>query len=158
MSTQAKLHVEGVTGRGITQFGFRDFAVLVLSVYVLLALAFQSFGQPDPLVHVLLDRIDFLICIFFLMDFAIRFANAPSKWRFMRWGWIDLLSSIPIWDPLRLGRAVRAVRILRVLRVIRSGRQLMRLLFRRRVQATVGNGCTRSDDPGECEFRCGAHF
>lgn len=138
IATEAKLHASGVRSQELTQFGIRDLAVLVLSAYVLIALTFQTFGAIEPAVHVILDRIDFAICVFFLIDFAIRFSKAPSKGRFLRWGWIDLISSIPVWDPLRLGRAVRVVRILRVLRIIRSGRQLMRLLFRRRVQATVG--------------------
>ena len=120
-----------------THFGLRDIAVLVLSILVLAAIAVQSLFQLDPDVETLLDRIDFFICIFFLVDFAIRFKQAPSKLAYMKWGWIDLISSIPVWDPLRWGRGLRVVRILRILRALRSGRHLVRLLYRNRAKATI---------------------
>jgi voltage-gated potassium channel len=119
------------------QFGFRDIAVLVLSIYVLLALLAQALLPLAPAVATLLDRIDFFICLFFLVDFGIRLHHARSKKSYLKWGWIDLISSIPVWDPLRWGRAIRIVRILRVLRVFRSGRHLLSLLYRNRSQATL---------------------
>lgn len=119
-------------------FGVRDIAVLVLSFYVLVALLAQSLASLDPEVSMLIDRIDFFICLFFLADFAIRFHRARSKWDYMKWGWIDLISSIPVWDPLRWGRALRVIRILRVLRAFRSGRHLLALLFRNKTRATIG--------------------
>ena len=38
----------------------------------------------------------------------------------LRWGWLDLLSSVPAVDFLRIGRAARILRILRILRGIRT--------------------------------------
>ncbi len=38
----------------------------------------------------------------------------------MKWGWIDLLSSIPLVDPFRWGRLARIVRILRFFRTMKS--------------------------------------
>jgi voltage-gated potassium channel len=85
----------------------------------------------------LLDQIDTVVCAVFLIDFGRRFRRAPSKWRFMRWGWIDLLSSIPAWDPLRWGRAARVFRILRVMRSFRSLRYLLAFLYRDRSKGTI---------------------
>src|SRR5688500_8717142 len=49
---------------------------------------------------------DFVVCLIFLADFIWRFARAKNKAAFMKWGWVDLLSSIPLVDPLRWGRAL----------------------------------------------------
>jgi voltage-gated potassium channel len=121
----------------IAEFGFRDITILVLSVYVIAALLIQAVFPLDPSLELLLERVDFFVCIIFLADFAIRFRGAPSKLRFMRWGWIDLLSSIPLWEPLRWGRSVRVVRILRVLRAFRSMRHLFAFLYRDRAKGTL---------------------
>jgi voltage-gated potassium channel len=121
----------------IAEFGFRDITILVLSVYVIAALLIQTVFPIDPSLELLLERVDFFVCIIFLADFAIRFRQARSKLRFMRWGWIDLLSSIPLWEPLRWGRSVRVVRILRVLRAFRSMRHLFAFLYRDRTKGTL---------------------
>ena len=52
----------------------------------------------------------------------------------MRWGWIDLLSSIPTLEYFRPGRALRLVRLLRILRAFRSLKHLTNHVFRRKVQ------------------------
>jgi hypothetical protein len=69
---------------------------LVLSIYILGALVIQTLFQLSPETTELLDEIDFLICFFFLYDFFIRFYKAKSKLQFLKWGWIDLISSIPV--------------------------------------------------------------
>lgn len=72
-----------------------DVVILVLSVYVLASLMVETFGKlPSNMTH-LLSIIDNFICYIFLADFAYRFYKAPNKLQFMKWGWIDLVSSIP---------------------------------------------------------------
>jgi len=123
------------TSDGATRFGFLDIAVLVLSVYVLAALFAETCFTLAPAVSTLLQRIDLAVCVFFLADFGIRFRRAPSKLAFLRWGWIDLLASIPAYDFLRWGRLVRVVRIIRVLRALRSARHLATMLYRARTRS-----------------------
>ena len=89
-----------------------------------------AFHVP-PEVSLLLDRIDTFVCVIFLADFALRFRRAPSKLAFMKWGWIDLISSIPAYDFLRWGRMVRVIRILRA---FRSARHLVAFLYLRRTR------------------------
>ena len=120
------------------QFGFLEITVLVLSVYVLGALLAQTALHLPPEISTLLDRIDSLICVVFLGDFVVRFRRAPSKLAFMKWGWIDLVSSIPAYDFLRWGRMVRLVRIVRILRAFRSARHLTAFLYRNRTRSLVG--------------------
>ncbi len=98
---------------------FLDSLILLLSIYVLAALLIQESMELDAETLLFLLYADTLICLVFLIDFAIRFAKADNKSAFMRWGWIDLLSSIPMIDPLRYGRIVRVIRILRALHASR---------------------------------------
>ena len=120
------------------QLGFLDITVLVLSVYVLGALSFQAAFHLSPEVNVLIDRIDFLVCVVFFADFCIRFCRAPSKLSFLKWGWIDLVSSIPAFDFLRWGRLVRVILIIRILRAFRSTKHLIAFLYRNRAKSLIG--------------------
>lgn len=106
--------------------------LLVLSVYVLGALFAQTFWTLDAEIVRLLDWADTAICVVFLSDFVYHLATAPDRRAYLKWGWIDLVSSIPTVDMLRWGRAVRMLRILRVLRAVRSVRTLLAIVFARR--------------------------
>lgn len=107
--------------------------ILVLCCLVLLQLAIEAFLHVPPEVHEILLRVDLFVCAFFFVDFLIQFKNAPSRWRYMvTWGWIDLLSSIPLVSAVLWGRAARALRILKLLRGIRSARDLIRYLINQR--------------------------
>ena len=94
--------------------------LLFLSIYVLLAILLEVFWVTDPEIKKVLQYIDFFICLFFLSDFLVCFFSAKSKLEYMKWGWIDLISSIPAIDPLRWGRVSKVVRIIRYLRTIKS--------------------------------------
>lgn len=85
----------------------------------------------------LLDQIDTGICIYFLFDFFLRFYLAPDKLKFLQWGWIDLLASIPALNWFRLGQVVRVVRILRMVRAFRSMREFLTYIFRDRANGTL---------------------
>lgn len=106
--------------------------LLVLSVYVLGALFAQTFWTLDAEIVRLLDWADTAICVVFLGDFVYHLTTAPNRRAYLKWGWIDLVSSIPTLDLLRWGRAVRVLRILRVLRAVRSVRTLLAIVFARR--------------------------
>lgn len=110
--------------------------LLVLSVYVLGALFVQTVFPLSPETNQLIDRIDFFICLIFIYDFFSRLSRAKSKLAFLKWGWIDLIASIPMFDALRWGRLVRVIRVLRILRAFRSTKLLLEFLFRNRAQGT----------------------
>ncbi len=96
--------------------------LVILSLYVLAALSIESLIIEDPEIKSVLQTIDTTICLIFFLDFLHSFFSAPDKKVYMRWGWIDLVSSIPMIDPLRWGRVARIIRIFRVFRVLRSFR------------------------------------
>jgi len=108
--------------------------VLVLSVYVLLSLLVDTIFKVPAESSKVLDLVDNAICVFFLIEFAIRFYKADSKLKFMKWGWIDLISSIPNVDFLRAGRTLRLIRLLRILRAFRSTKHLVTHVFQNRAQ------------------------
>lgn len=106
--------------------------LLVLSVYVLGALFAQTVWTLPSEVVRLLDWADNAICVVFLGDFVHHLLTAPDRKAYLKWGWIDLVSSIPTLDALRWGRAVRVLRILRVLRAVRSVRTVLTIMFAKR--------------------------
>ena len=110
--------------------------ILVLSVYVLIALFIQGMFELSDEMDSLLMKIDFVICLVFQADFFHRLYQAPSKAAFLRWGWIDFVSSIPMLTTSRAGIAFRAVKIFRILRAFRSVKVLMQYLMRNRTHNT----------------------
>jgi voltage-gated potassium channel len=114
--------------------GALNIVVIVLSIYVLLALLVDTFFKLPTETSRLLDQVDNAICIFFLLEFLIRFIKAEKKLVFMKWGWIDLISSIPTFNFLRAGRALRLIRLLRILRAFRSTKHLVSHIYRNRPQ------------------------
>ncbi len=115
--------------------------VLVLSVYVLLALIVDTIFTVPQEIGVILDLVDNGICIFFLIEFAVRFYKAENKLKFMKWGWIDLISSIPNVDFLRAGRTLRLIRLLRILRAFRSTKHLVNHVFQNKAQGAFTTVC-----------------
>lgn len=109
--------------------------MLVVSLVALGIVGAQTMLQLDPGTHAILASADFVVCAIFLADFVHQLVTAPSRWGyFVRWGWIDLLSSIPMLDAFRAARAVRILRILRILRAARSARILADFVLHRRAQ------------------------
>ncbi len=101
-----------------------------LGIYVLFALAAQTLLPLSESTSAILDHIDNLVCLIFFADFFINLYLAPSKLQYLKWGWIDLISSIPMVDALRAGRIARMIRILRAFRGIRSARFVAEHLVR----------------------------
>ena len=118
--------------RAAERLGLLQIVTLILSVYVLLALLIQATVKLSADTIQILDRIDFFVCLVFLTDFFVRFYRAPSKAKFLKWGWIDLISSIPMLDIFRVGRVVRIVRVFRILRAFRSTKYLVIYFLQRR--------------------------
>ena len=111
--------------------------ILVLSLYVLISLIVTTFFVLSDEVTVLLNYVDNLICIIFLVDFAIRFKKANNKLVFMKWGWIDLISSIPYIDFLRAGRVLRLIRLIRVFRAFKATKLIFEHINRNKKQSAL---------------------
>lgn len=95
--------------------------ITIISILSLGIIASDTFFVTDPNIVAVIHYIDTGICLVFFIDFLYQLYNAPNRWRyFYTWGWIDLLSSIPMVDELRAGRIIRIYRLIRVLRCIKT--------------------------------------
>jgi voltage-gated potassium channel len=114
--------------RDSCQTAVRDFAnprelawqslILLCSIFTLLGIAATTFSPlPAPVASAILVA-DAGVCIIFLMDFIVQMRCSQNKWRyFVTWGWIDLVSSIPLLaEPYLWGRLARLIRIARLFR------------------------------------------
>ena len=119
------------------KLGFLNLIIIVLSVYVLAALLVDTFFSLPKEIHDLLQIIDDGICLIFLYEFFSRLLKSENKLSFMKWGWIDLISSIPALPFVRFGRLFRLIRLFRILRAFRSVKVLSQHVFRNRVQGTM---------------------
>lgn len=113
--------------------------ILFLSVYILGALLIGVIVDLPPETQKLLQIFDFAICIVFFLDFCVQFYQAESKLKFMRWGWVDLVASIPMIDIFRIGRLLRFVRILRVVKAFKSLKDFLDSYFENKAQGTLNS-------------------
>jgi voltage-gated potassium channel len=116
------------------QLGLLNLVVFVLSVYVLLSILVDTIFILPKETSILLTYIDNAICVFFFAEFCARFYKAENKAVFMKWGWIDLISSIPAVSYLRAGRVLRLIRLLRLIRAFRSTQMFVNHVFRNRAK------------------------
>jgi voltage-gated potassium channel len=122
-----------------SELGPFQLVILLLSFVALGALVAELVVVVPPEAARLLRWIDNLVCVFFLYDFVTRFRRAESKLQFMKWGWIDLLASIPEVNVLRWGRLFRVFRILRLILVFRSVRDFLGVLFASRTRGGIAS-------------------
>ncbi len=116
------------------RLGIFELAILPLTVLVLSALVIDTVAALPKGIAQILHWMDTAVCGIFLVDFGIRFYRAESKLVFMKWGWIDLVASIPNLDVLRWGRMVRVLRVIRLLRGVRSVHRVLRMVFEDRLE------------------------
>lgn len=110
--------------------------MLVLCIYALGVLAVQTAAKLRPETRDILDLADYAVCVIFFVDFLIDLWRASDRRKYLfTWGWLDLLSSIPIFHITRWARAARVVRIFRLLRGLRAARILTVVVVKRRVQS-----------------------
>lgn len=121
------------------ELGPFQLALFVLSVLLLIGLAAEMLLPVPREVTRLVFFIDTAVCGLLLIDFTWRFARARSKLLFLRWGWLDLIASIPAIEALRWGRLFRIVRIVRLVIALRSFRRLLTMLVGTRRQTGLAS-------------------
>jgi len=112
--------------------------MLFLSVFALLFLAVQTFLTVDTRGASLMTMVDHLLCAVFFADFLLQLARTRPRRDYLKWGWLDLLSSIPVFPEFRIARLARVIRIIRVLRAARASKHMLRFVLLHRVRSTFG--------------------
>jgi len=110
--------------------------MLILSLHVVVSSLIRFVFTLPGNVTEILTSVDNIICLFFFSDFVIRFKQAENKLQFMKWGWIDLLSSVPMVEQLQFIRIIRIARIIRAIQHIRSSKIVFTMIFEHRFKAT----------------------
>jgi hypothetical protein len=84
--------------------------MLILSIFAIALLSFDLIFTVNQNERTIIEYADTLICGFFFLDFLIILFRSDEKLRYIiTWGWLDLLSSIPMLGTLRWGRSARIV-------------------------------------------------
>lgn len=94
-----------------------DVAMICLAIVSVILLMIEMNSTLTTSQLIALTVADILIALVFLVEWAIRYKEAPVKSVFVKKYWWELLASIPI--PSTFVQALRALRILRLLRIIR---------------------------------------
>jgi voltage-gated potassium channel len=110
--------------------------MLMVSILSIAGVAVLTFGQLDPEQIRVLQIADFVVCLVFLLDFVVTLFRSSRPFHYLRtWGWLDLLSCVPMVDALRLSRFARIFRILRLIRGVKSARVLSQFVLDRRSES-----------------------
>ena len=113
------------------RFNGWDFVILIFSIFSLAILPIQMFYKGSEDVLLIIDSADIVLCSFFFADFLKQLFQAKgSRLAYMKYGWIDLLSSIPSIPVLQIGRIFRILRLLKVMRQVSKLSDLTEGLFR----------------------------
>src|SRR5260370_16195925 len=91
-----------------------------------LALLYVGLGleeeQSSPLISLpTVELILNVITSIFVTEFVVLIYGAPSRWRYLRRHWIDILAVLPSLRYLRLLGLARLAVLLRLLRIVRLG-------------------------------------
>lgn len=133
------LHMKQTTQNHTEKITPFQLALFVLSILVLLALVVDTLAPVNREVSTIIQTLDIIVCVLFFTDFLIRFRRAESKKEFMKWGWIDLIASIPNVDILRVGRMVRVLRIIRLLRGLRVGHRVVSIVLQNKPKSAFAS-------------------
>jgi voltage-gated potassium channel len=111
-----------------------DLFILALTLLSLVTVAVMAMPWVRPATKDIAFFVDTLICMVFLIDFVRSLVKAPRKLEYLKWGWMDLLGSLPAWPMFRFFRLWRFVRAIRILR-----RTSMQRLWRTVVERPAGS-------------------
>jgi len=126
--------------RNITFRKIYDILMFFLIIYVLGQLAIEIIVPFREATSQTLSRIDFTICIIFLIDWIVFLIKSSNKKLYIKKNWIGLLASIPftqILRPLRILRLVRIVRSFRLLRGLKGASPIFRFLLKNKSRSAL---------------------
>jgi voltage-gated potassium channel len=128
------MRYNAVTPQNIGTTILNDLLMVGLSLASIFLLVFEVVADLNQHQAKALEYTDLAIACAFLLEFTIRFSQAPQKAQFMRRHWWELLASIPVTSQTT--QVLRGLRLLRIFRLIR----LLRLVrFAARLKVVLAN-------------------
>lgn len=121
------------------KIGLFQIFILILCIYILISTICSFVIKLDIETQRLLEKIDIAICVVFLFDFFKSLYQSPNKLRYIKWGWIDFISSIPTISILRWGRVFRVFKILKILRGVKSTKEILQFIFKNKAKGTFSS-------------------
>ena len=118
--------------------GVWQYFMLLLSIAALVLLAVQTFAEAAGRASESFRTADNMICLVFFADFLWQLARTRPRRAYLKWGWLDLISSIPMLPAFRVARLARVVRIIRIFRGARASKNLFRIILIHRARSTFG--------------------
>jgi voltage-gated potassium channel len=113
-----------------------DLFIVFLSIYsIIVVLLATVVPVKDTTVEILII-VDHFIVVIFLYDFFRQLYKAPKKIAYMKWGWMDFISSLPGLYLLRLFRIGRVVRTSNNLRAT-TGRSIWETFKQHRAESAL---------------------
>jgi len=79
---------------------------------------------------------DKVVSLVFLYDFFRRLFSHPNKMDYLKWGWLDLISSIPWFPFLRIIRLFYIIRVRRYLQAT-SGKRILDTFWQKRAETAL---------------------
>jgi voltage-gated potassium channel len=96
-----------------------DWLVLVTAIFSIIVVIIETFiVLPTESLHTLV-WVDRIACGIFFVDVVVRWRRAQWKAHYWRWGWLDILASIPLDPAFRFFQAIRVYRLIRLFRAFR---------------------------------------
>jgi voltage-gated potassium channel len=123
-------------------FGILNLVVLLLSITALLCLVVDTFFTISAEVSKLLKYFDYFLCAFFFCEFLYQLITATNKKGYLKWGWMDLLSSIPLIDTFRYARVIRIIRIVRIIRAFKSINEFLNHIYLNKAKGALSSVLT----------------
>lgn len=110
----------------------------LLSVLAIALFSIGSFFEVSTETARLLDMYDYILCGLFFIEFCYTLAHSTNKKKyFFTYGWLDLISSIPLIDSFRVGRFAKLIKMARFLRIAKSSHVIVKSFTRNTKRNTL---------------------
>lgn len=115
-----------------------DFFILVLTVAVLIIVTMETVGAVNDNTVGILRVTDLIICAIFFFDFLWRLISERRRLRYLlTFGWLDLISCIPVFGLARYARIVRVLRMIRLFRGFKSVKHLAAAIDANKAESVI---------------------
>ena len=133
--TESEKNRERTIALGPASTSYRLF-VVIMSFYAVISWIFIFIIPTSESTESIFLAIDSMLSLVFLYDFLRNVITSRNRLNYLKWGWLDLLSSIPFLPLLRILRVASIIRIRRYLMQV-TGKSLLSTLGEKRGESAL---------------------